>query len=164
MTEPQRLFLVQARTDFVVFELLHKQPDLPPCHALHYLQMATEKLGKAHAWKNGYPGKETHRAFVKFLRSLSSNRQAQRQLGYEGKKENWKHLLPKSVPLAESVEDLAPALAQDGPNAEYPWPPNAPHTAPVEHTFTLWQELESSSGRRFLRLTSHLFTSAEAYL
>ena len=53
MTEHQRLFLVQARADLVVFELLSKEPDLPACHSLHYLQMATELLGKAHAWKQG---------------------------------------------------------------------------------------------------------------
>ena len=53
MTEYQRLFLVQARTDFVVFELLRALPHLPACQALHYLQMSTELLGKAHAWKQG---------------------------------------------------------------------------------------------------------------
>lgn len=51
MTEHQRLFLVQARSDFVVFEWLQKQQrngELPASHALHYLQMATELLGKSH--------------------------------------------------------------------------------------------------------------------
>jgi hypothetical protein len=80
MTEHQRLFLVQARTDLVVFELLLRQAELPACHALHYLQMATELLGKAHAWKHS-PQVTTHRAFVGFLRSLSTNRKAQKQLG-----------------------------------------------------------------------------------
>ena len=44
MTEYQRLFLVQARTDFMVFELFRKDPNLPACHALHYLQMATSTV------------------------------------------------------------------------------------------------------------------------
>jgi hypothetical protein len=83
MTEHQRLFLVQARTDVAVFKLLRKTANLPACHALHYLQMATELLGKAHAWKQG-PRANTHRAFVAFLRSLSSNRRAQMQFGFEG--------------------------------------------------------------------------------
>jgi hypothetical protein len=48
VTEHQRLFLIQARTDFAVFELLWDHPDLPTCHALHHLQMATEMHGKAH--------------------------------------------------------------------------------------------------------------------
>ena len=125
MTEYQRLFLVQARTDFAVFELLRRRPDLPACHALHYLQMATELLGKAHAWKHG-PRANTHRAIVGFLRSISTNRKAQKQLGFEGRNENWEHLIRKSVPLAERIEDMAPALALDAPNPEYPWPRDAP--------------------------------------
>ncbi|WP_425615333.1 hypothetical protein NA78x_005248 [Anatilimnocola sp. NA78] len=164
MTDFQRLFLVQGCTDFVVFKLLRGRSDLPPCHALHYLQMATELLGKAHAWKDG-PRKKTHRAFVAFLRSLSTNRSAQRRLGFEGQNENWEHMIRKSVPLAEKIEDLAPALAQDGPNPEYPWPTAAPAVAPAEHEFEIWQELqETAAGRHFLKIVDGLFTSADAFL
>ncbi len=129
MNPHQRLFLIQAKADMVVFERFWKDSTLPACHALHYLQMATELLGKAHAWKNG-PKTDTHRAFVGFLRSLATNRAAQKQLGYAGKNENWGHLIRKSVPLAENIEDLAPALALDGPNPEYPWPRANPQIAP----------------------------------
>jgi hypothetical protein len=164
MTEHQRLFLIQARTNFYVFKVFRKQEAIPRCHALYYLQMATELLGKAHAWKRG-PTKLTHRAFVKFLRGLSSNPKAQKQLGYEGQNENWAHLLRKSIPLAEGIEDLAPALAGNGPNAEYPWPPEDPTTAPVEFEFPIWTELtETAHGRQFLTLTGNLFDAAEAYL
>ncbi len=75
MNRHQRLFLIQAKADMVVFERFRKDSNLPACHALHYLQMATELLGKAHAWKNG-PRANTHRAFVDFLRSLATNRAA----------------------------------------------------------------------------------------
>lgn len=164
MTEYQRLFLVQARTDFAVFELFRKDSGLPACHALHYLQMATEMLGKAYNWTHGRP-KTTHRAFVSFLNSLTTNRQAQKRLGFEGKNENWKHLIRKSVPLAERVEDLAPALCRDGPNPEYPWPLNAPQNAPAEHTFGIWKELQdTAAGRRFLSLAGRLFERADAFL
>ena len=93
MTEFQRLFLVQARSDYRVFELLWndwKESRLPPCHALHYLQMATEKFAKAKAWKHGSVSK-THVAFKGFLAGLHSNREAQKHLGYEGKNSNWKY-------------------------------------------------------------------------
>ena len=86
MTEFQRLFLVQARSDYRVFELLWKEwkeSSLPACHALHYLQMATEKFGKAKAWKHGF-GSKTHLGFRGFLTGLQSNRGAQKQLGYAG--------------------------------------------------------------------------------
>lgn len=164
MNEHQRLFLVQARTDFAVFELLRRQADLPPCHALHYLQMATEMLGKAHAWKHGPMGK-SHHAFVGFLRSLATNRHAQQQLGYQGKNENWEHTIRKSVSLAQAIELMAPALAGNGPNPEYPWPPDNPHTTPAEHSFSVWQDLaETAAGRQFLRLLQDLFRVAEAFL
>jgi hypothetical protein len=126
--------------------------------------MATELLGKAHAWKNG-PRTKTHRAFVAFLRSLSTNRLAQKKLGYEGRNENWEHLIRKSAPLAERVEDLAPALSPDAPNPEYPWPRAAPQTAPVEHSFSIWQELqETAAGRQFVSLVGNLFSVAESFL
>lgn len=164
MTEYQRLFLVQARTDFKVFELLRKHPELPPCHALHYLQMATEMLGKAHIWRQGPPA-NSHRAFVGFLRSLSSNRRAQQQLDYKGRNENWKHLIRKSSPLAEQIEDLAPSLSPDAPNPEYPWPRHAPQATPAEHDFEIWEVLQNTTqGRRFLSLLSRLFDVADAYL
>ncbi len=163
MTEPQRLFLVQARTNYAVFDMLHESADFPACHALHYLQMATELLGKAHAWKNGRQA-NTHRAFVSFLRSLSTNRKAQKQLGFDGKNESWKHLIRKSIPLAERIEDLAPALAGSGPNPEYPWPPDAPHTAPAEHSFEIWQLIQESAGRKFVAMLESLFAAAEAFL
>ncbi len=163
MTPSQRLFLVQARTDFVVFELLQKQRDLPACHALHYLQMATEMLGKAYLWKHGLP-KSTHRAFVGFLKSLAKNRKAQKQLGYEKRNESWKRSIQKSLELAQRIEDLAPALALDAPNPEYPWPRAAPAETPAEYTFGIWQQLQTPEGRQFLHLISRLFTAADAYL
>lgn len=164
MTEQQRLFLVQARTDFMVFELFRKDSKIPHCHALHYLQMATEMLGKARAWRQGAL-RNTHRAFVGFLRSLSTNRHAQNRLGFERQNENWMHLVRKSVPLAERIENLAPALCNDGPNPEYPWPSAAPAVAPAEHTFEIWQELqETAAGRQFINLVSRLLAVAEAFL
>jgi hypothetical protein len=165
MTEYQRLFLVQARTDFAVFELLRGQPELPACHALHYLQMATELLGKAHVWKDGPPAKISHAALVTFLKSLSANQHAQRQLGYDQQNENWQQLIRKCKPLALQIEKLAPKLALDGPNPEYPWPRAAPQTAPAEHTFAIWQALEETpAGRSFLSIIRRLFHAAEAFL
>jgi hypothetical protein len=101
---------------------------------------------------------------VGFFRSLSTNGKAQKQLGYEGRNENWKHRIHMSVPLAERIEDLSPALVLDGPNPEYPWPRDAPQFAPAEYTFGLWQDLKEAAGRQFLKLTGHLFAAADAYL
>jgi hypothetical protein len=164
MTEEQRLFLVQARSAYAVYRLLNAQRSLHHCHALHYLQMATELLGKANAWKNGPVGR-SHKALVGFLRSLSSNSKAQRQLGYEGQNENWTHTIKKITPIAESLQRLAPALARDGPNPEYPWPPDAPTATPVEFAFPIWEELtERPYGRMLITFIHYLFTVAEEYI
>ena len=164
MTEAQRLFLVQARSNHTVYKLLRGQEDLPACHLLHYLQMATELLGKARSWKHG-PNISSHRAFVGFLKSLETNRRAQRGLGYEGKNAKWAQVIRKSHLLAERIEELAPALSLDGPNPEYPWPRDDPRLAPAEHRFSIWQDLsQTSDGRQFLELLARLFDLAEAFL
>ena len=164
MTEEQRLFLVQAKADFVVFTLLKENQKLPRCHALHYLQMATELLGKASSWKDG-PVAKSHKALVRFLRGLVSNKQAQRQLGYLGQNQNWIQTIRKLTPLAESIQQLAPALANDGPNAEYPWPPDAPTKTPVEFDFPIWKELtDTVLGKELLKLLKNLFENAEEYM
>ena len=166
MTEHQRLFLVQADSNFRAYKLFRGQETLSlhSCHILYYLQMAMELLGKAHAWKQG-PTRKTHRAFVNFLRSLSFNRKAQKKLGYAGKIEMWEHKLRKSVSLAQAIENLAPANAGEGPNHEYPWPPDTPTGAPVEFEFPVWTELtEKAHGHDFLALVEHLFSAAETYL
>jgi hypothetical protein len=162
--EEQRLFLVQAKSAYAVYKLLNADESLHHCHALHYLQMATELLGKANAWKSG-PIRKSHKAFVSFLRSLSSNTKAQRQLRYEGRNENWTNTIRKITPIAESLQRMAPALADNGPNPEYPWPPDAPTDTPVEFAFPIWRELtETSHGRRLILLIQSLFAVAEEYL
>jgi hypothetical protein len=164
MKEEQRLFLVQAKSAYAVYRLLNADKSLHHCHALHYLQMATELLGKANAWKSG-PIRQSHKALVSFLRSLSSNSKAQRQLGYEGQNENWTHTIRKITPIAESLQRMAPALANNGPNPEYPWPPDAPTETPVEYSFPIWEELtETSYGRTLISLVHYLFAVAEEYM
>ncbi len=164
MKEEQRLFLAQAKSAYTVYRFLNSNKALHHCHALHYLQMATELLGKANAWKHGPIGR-SHKALVSFLRSLSSNAKAQKQLGYEGQNENWTHTIRKITPIAESLQKMAPALADDGPNPEYPWPTDAPKTTPVEYNFPIWEELtETSYGRTLLGLIQYLFVVAEEYM
>lgn len=110
------------------------------------------------------PGK-SHKGLVSFLRGLSSNTKAQRQLGYDGQNENWIHTLRKITPIAEALQNIAPALAQNGPNPEYPWPTHAPTMAPVEYDFPIWGELtETAYGRALIAFLHHLFDAAEEYI
>lgn len=164
MNQVQRLFLVQARSTYKVYHLLKESESVHHCHTLHFLQMATELLGKSHAWKNGPIGK-SHKSLVTFIKTLSSNKKAQKLLGYERKNEQWIQTIRKIIPLAESLQKMAPSLSEDGPNPEYPWPSLQPVATPAEHTFEIWKELTKTAyGLAFLKIIQRLFAQAEEYL
>lgn len=163
MNLQQQLFLSQARSDFEVFLALDERESLPPCHALHYLQMTTEMLGKSFHWRTG-SSTGSHRAFVQFLRSLATNSAAKQAMDYGGRDAAWQSFIRSMIPLAQTIEDLAPALAGDGPNPEYPWPRNMPLVAPIDHAFPIWSTLNDPKGQRFLGLLTSLLDDAESYL
>jgi hypothetical protein len=164
MNEEQRLFLVQARSAFSVYNSLTSNKSIHHCHAIHYLQMATELLAKAHGWGFG-PVEKSHDMLVPFLQGLANNRKARNQLGFRHQKENWKHTIKKLIPIAEELQGMAPASAKDGPNPEYPWPPKAPANAPAEFAFPLWEKLtEHSSGRSLISWLHVLFERADEFM
>src|SRR6056297_2502413 len=53
MNEAQRLWWVQAKSDFEIFELLRGE-GVAACHSLHFLQMSTQKIAKASFWGRGF--------------------------------------------------------------------------------------------------------------
>jgi hypothetical protein len=77
-------YLAQAKSDFKVFELLQGDDTVENCHAVHYLQMATEKLSKAVICVQIGSSKKTHIAFSKLFTYLDNKLYAD-QLGYAGK-------------------------------------------------------------------------------
>jgi hypothetical protein len=126
--------LVQARSDFEMLTLLRSQK-VPFCHQLHFLQMATEKLGKGFATApNGDQPAKVHRAFVGFLRSAKSNVQLQRACNCgPGQIDAY---LASLLPSARLIENLAPSNAGDGPNPEYPWQTPKGVVAPADYAFS----------------------------
>src|ERR1700738_890612 len=69
MNAYQRLWWDQTRSDHSILMLLRRQ-NAQACHQLHYLQMVTEKLGKAYFWRTGPPPRKSHASFVRFLHAL----------------------------------------------------------------------------------------------
>lgn len=141
----QAAFLKQARSDWEAYEKT-AEFEWPSCHRLHYLQMATEKLGKAllivgdHELENL---KGSHTAFVKLIRVVSNNRKLQKVLGM--KKSQQRAQFKTLLPLAHEVESLAPALAQNGPNPEYPWKDVSGNIlTPVDYPFPLMKRLHKT--------------------
>lgn len=159
MNEQQRLYWIQARSDWKVFMLLKGQPI---CHRLHYLQMSTEKLGKAFHWRNASAGKMGHASFVKFVRAMASQSRLAESLGYTNH-QGFKEWIKDVSVLAYELERLAPQLAVDGPNPEYPWPRSHPVNSPLEHDFEAWQNIRTSHGRHLLTMLSKVIDHFEEW-
>ncbi len=148
MNEQQRLSLVQSRSDWDVYRRLGSAAD---CHQLHYSQMCTEKLAKAFFWKHPSAAGMNHTAFVKFVRAIGTNQKVAAELGY-GKPAAFREWIKDVSDLAYELQRLAPALAFNGPNAEYPWPRDQPLYVPVEFTFPVMERLKTANGRNLVRM------------
>jgi len=156
MNSFQRLWWQQAKSDHEVFLLLRRQ-GAAKCHLLHYLQMVTEKVAKAYFWRSGAPPPRSHAGFVQLLRIfLGSVRGKERQrvaklFGFSSFSgfQNW---IRAALPIAYDLEHLAPALAGDGPNPEYPWPRARPNLAPANYGFPEWASLATGQGRSLMNV------------
>jgi len=150
----QKTWWEQAKSDYEMFKLCLGM-SLPQCHALHFLQMATEKLAKAYFWRKGEPPPRKHTGFVQFLRFLISTQSRSRRIrkAFSFRRiEDFQSWLKSTLPIAYELERLSPDLAGDGPNPEYPWPHTSPKNSPVGHHFGIWETLNSSKGRGFLQM------------
>jgi len=149
----QTAFLKQARVDWEAYQRTRQAP-WPECHRLLFLQMASEKLGKA-LLVAGHSSLEkitqTHAAFVKFMQIAGNHRKLQKALGM--KKPQQRAQFKTLLPFAYEIELLAPALAQRGPNPEYPWEdPSGTILAPADHSFPLVKRLhQTPQGMQLLK-------------
>ncbi len=156
MNEFQQCWWEQARSDHAVLVLLRRQ-GVAPCHQLHYLQMVTEKISKAYFWQSGAPPKKSHAGFGLFMRLLLQVPRAQRQQIADTFKfrrfEDFQNWTRTALPLVYELERLAPALAHDGPNPEYPWPQNTPKNVPAKFDFGVWRQVvDTGRGRQLVRV------------
>jgi len=153
-----RAYLLQAEADWKMFKEAW-QSSLPRSHGLHFLQMATEKAGKAYLAAGGETLKKlkrSHHAFVKFLQTLPRNWPLQTSNGFHNRAA-FRNRVANLKPLAESIERLAPALARDGPNPEYPWKePRGEVKCPWQHKFEdIKKQIDSSKGMNLRKLIEH---------
>ncbi|HTU88861.1 MAG TPA: hypothetical protein VMF69_02080 [Gemmataceae bacterium] len=144
----------QADADFKTFETLQSLP-IPPCHQLQFLQMACEKLVKAHLCGEGTePGtlQQSHAYIAKTLPKVL--RQQALYVNFRGPKA--KEALKRAAHLAKEIELLAPAVKRGGKrldNCEYPWEDakGRLHT-PLDWTFQPSQLVVLPAGRTTLKL------------
>jgi len=154
MNEYQKLWWQQAQSDHATFLIIRRQG--VQCHTLHSLQMVTEKIAKAYFWRSGSPPPRSHAGFVQFLRFLGQTRQKNQDrianLFTFTRFTDFQNWIRTVLPLAYELERLAPALANNGPNPEYPWPHAHPQFAPVNYNFDAWTSLTSGQGRDLMRI------------
>jgi hypothetical protein len=151
-----RAYARQARADLGSRNLLIQHGAAESQH-LHFLQMACEKLCKAHLCHAGSDPKElqsSHAYIAKVLPIV-----VREQLAREGSgKARW--ALRPIRHLAREIELLAPAVGDAGrrpDNCEYPWEdPAAPEVVrvPVEHEFSQVKMLYEPAGRLLLKIVA----------
>ena len=159
-----RAYLEQARSDWRAHKVVAGDA-CDACHGLHYLQMTTEKLGKAVLLKSGAPPEtvqKTHRAFVRFLRVAARNPSLRQALKMNAAQ---LQLYVRGIlPIADKIERLAPALSRNGPNAEYPWETGRLEVVvPATYRFPVLGDLRGPRGRKLLRLVSAILDDFDVF-
>ncbi len=150
-----RAFAVQAKADFQTYNCLQGGRKVPMCHKLHFLQMACEKLCKAHLCKaesDPVALQPSHRYIGKPLPIVVKQQLARldrKAVGKDG------YPMNEIRHLAREIELLSPAVDDNGKrpdNCEYPWQvgPGEIRT-PREHQFPNLNLLTAPSGRTLLK-------------
>lgn len=167
MNSYQELWWQQAQSDYAALTLLRRH-GADSCQLLHYLQMVTEKLAKAYFWRSGNAPPRSHASFVRFMRSLGGVRQSERDnvaaaFGFR-RFEDLRHWVRSALPLAYELERLAPALAGNGPNPEYPWPWKVPEYVPARFHFDVWDQLTNTGrGRQLMQVIQSAVNNFSMY-
>lgn len=156
----------QARSDWDVYRRLAADPGLAPCHALHYLQMACEKIAKAYRWRDTSAGEQglthEHVAFSKFIQSFLGSPTI--RTDYSGRIAQLRTITKLCRNLAREIEKLAPAVDRENSpeNAEYPWAQGTQVVVPCDYTYPALSLLKTQGGRTFLNLVSRAFSEYES--
>jgi hypothetical protein len=159
----QRAFARQALADLDTWDRLQHSPDLPQCHKLHFLQMACEKLAKAHLLetvRDPYAIQRKHGYVAKTLPLIATDQFARRT----GKRpKRYDFLLRQIRHLAREIDLLSPAVHGDRrrpENCEYPWERDGTLCIPADYTFPNLSLLAEPVGRTILKIVheaiSHL--------
>lgn len=145
----------QAAADFDTWSALQHNDDVPECHKLLFLQMACEKLTKAHLCSAGTDPKNLQASHAYTAKSLPII--IRQQIAFSGSNpKNASRIGQHSKHLAQEIELLAPAVKrgdQRPDNREYPWE-DAGGTlhVPLDWTFSPSKLLTAPAGRTFLKL------------
>jgi hypothetical protein len=159
-------YFAQASADWAMFREVRLRADVPASYALHYLQMATEKLAKAYRFRNTTASAETlltsHVGFDAFMRAFLQSQQVHRM--YNSRTAQLAAIRRGCGQLARLVEQLAPAVGGVArpENAEYPWAQGEEVIVPVQYSFPSLDLRRHPHARAFLSFIQLAFEDYEA--
>ncbi|HEY7118344.1 MAG TPA: hypothetical protein VH475_17275 [Tepidisphaeraceae bacterium] len=151
----------QARSDLYAREALLEDAKLPECHQLHFLQMACEKICKAHLCGQGTDPEslQSSHAYIAKVLPIIVRQQFANESSHSPKDRSW--MIGAIRKLARKIELLAPSVKGGGAhpaNCEYPWvKPDGNLQVPVEYNFQI-NLLYEEAGRHLIKA---LYTAAE---
>ena len=154
-------YYAQASADWDMFRELRLRDDVPVCYALHYLQMATEKLAKAYRFRDTTTAAESlltsHVGFGSFLTSFLHSQRIHQ--AFRNRSAQLSVVRRGCGQLARLVEQLAPAVGGTArpENAEYPWADGADVAAPVHYSFPSLDLRQNPHARVFLNFVQASF-------
>jgi hypothetical protein len=158
-------FTAQGRSDWEVYRLLEQRPELPPCHALHYLQMASEKIAKAYRCRDTSASLDellyAHVGFERFINAFLLSPTIKQE--YAGRGSQLREILKTARLLARAIEQLAPAVDRSHApeNAEYPWAQGDEVVAPCTYDYPSLSLLLTPRGRTFLNFLARAIREFE---
>jgi hypothetical protein len=171
-------YLRQASSDLAVYQALYARPELPACHALHYLQMATEKLAKAVLLATGSRTeadvRASHKALSLLPGVLKGRRSDAQRVDYANPRA-FDSFLDGVKSLCRAIDELSPSIgpqqagggAADGPNCEYPWfgrggAAGEHWLAPAEWAFSVERLLKEGNGPGLIPFLQRLLDRFES--
>lgn len=151
-----RAYARQADADFRAWELYEKHPEAvaSDCHKLLFLQMACEKLCKAHLISSGthvQSLQSSHGYIAKPLPTVIKDQ----ILHLKGNPKKMAGVLAHMRHIANEIEVLSPQQTRDArrpDNCEYPWQAGDSVQSPLDWTFHPSQLAVVPSGITFLKL------------
>lgn len=157
-------FVTQGRSDWDLYKHLSAltKPSFPQCHALHYLQMATEKIAKAYRLRDTTADVDGlvkhHTGFVEFINQFFRCETIRDE--FQGQDAALQTLQRNATALAREIEKLAPATDRlaSPENAEYPWERDEKILVPCTFGFP---SLTQASGRAVMNLVERAFNDFE---
>jgi hypothetical protein len=119
-----RAYAIQARADLAARDVLISEQALPTCQQLHFLQMACEKVAKAHLCWGGADPTTLQRSHVVVAKTIPMIARQLLARGVVRGGRSHEKMMKAIYRLAQEVDFLAPS-ADDGrrrpDNCEYPW-------------------------------------------